>query len=308
MKTLFPDFTLSAALLSSLATGGWAQGGASRTWVSGVGDDANPGSRTAPNRTLAGAFSKVASGGEIDTLDNGDFHPVTITRSLTIDGRGQNALITTGSATDAFTVTATTTPLVVTLRNFTLNGAGVGLNGVSATGPVTLRLVNCRIFGFTQVGVGFAGADGSAVFLENCDVHDCAQGGVGIGALTSGTPPVQGNVTAALENVKIANCAGGGLSVETGVTASLDRVQCTLDNGPAFIIATGATATLTKCSASGCASGVTASGAVYVSGCDLVGNSGAGLSSTGGTITSFQNNRVAGNTPDGSATQSTTTR
>src|SRR5262249_51942054 len=61
---------------------------ATRTWVSGVGDDANPGSRTAPCKTFAGAISKTAAGGEIDCLDPGGFGSVTITKSLTIDGSG----------------------------------------------------------------------------------------------------------------------------------------------------------------------------------------------------------------------------
>src|SRR5215471_5367173 len=63
-----------------------AYGQATRTWVSGVGDDANPCSRTAPCKTFAGAISKTAAGGEIDVLDPGGFGGVTITKSITIDG------------------------------------------------------------------------------------------------------------------------------------------------------------------------------------------------------------------------------
>src|SRR5205085_2322693 len=58
---------------------------ATRTWVSGVGDDANPCSRTAPCKTFAGAISKTAAGGEIDCLDPGGFGAVTITKAITID-------------------------------------------------------------------------------------------------------------------------------------------------------------------------------------------------------------------------------
>src|SRR5438309_2453304 len=59
---------------------------ATRTWVSGVGDDANPCSRTAPCKTFAGAISKTAKDGEIDALDPGGFGAVTVTKSITIDG------------------------------------------------------------------------------------------------------------------------------------------------------------------------------------------------------------------------------
>src|ERR1700742_1182796 len=57
---------------------------ATRTWVSGVGDDANPCSRTAPCKTFAGAISKTAASGEINVLDPGGFGGVTITKSITI--------------------------------------------------------------------------------------------------------------------------------------------------------------------------------------------------------------------------------
>src|SRR5438105_14967695 len=74
----FVAFTLA---LSSLAH---AQ--ATRTWVSGVGDDANPCSRTAPCKTFAGAISKTFINGEIDVLDPGGYGTLTITKSITIDG------------------------------------------------------------------------------------------------------------------------------------------------------------------------------------------------------------------------------
>src|ERR1700712_1642333 len=60
-------------------------GGPTRTWVSGVGDDANACSRTAPCKTLAGAISKTGDGGEIDAIDSGGFGAVTITIPITID-------------------------------------------------------------------------------------------------------------------------------------------------------------------------------------------------------------------------------
>src|SRR6202050_3153015 len=57
---------------------------ATRTWVSGVGDDANPCSRTAPCKTIAGAISKTAAGGEINVLDPASLAAVTITKSIAI--------------------------------------------------------------------------------------------------------------------------------------------------------------------------------------------------------------------------------
>src|SRR5688572_12301684 len=88
---------------------------ATRTWVSGVGDDVNPCSRTAPCKTFAGAISKTAAGGEISALDPGGFGAVTITKSITINGDGTLAGIL-ASLVNGVTINAATTDRVV-LRN-----------------------------------------------------------------------------------------------------------------------------------------------------------------------------------------------
>src|SRR5688500_8002714 len=83
-------FTLQGlgAAMFILAITTLAPAQATRTWVSGVGDDVNPCSRTAPCKTYAGAISKTARDGEISTLDPGGFGAVTITKSITINGGG----------------------------------------------------------------------------------------------------------------------------------------------------------------------------------------------------------------------------
>src|SRR5947207_638693 len=90
MKTLG---RIVVGTLSVLVSASAARAQATRTWVSGVGDDVNPCSRTAPCKTFAGAISKTATGGEIDALDPGGFGAVTITKSITISGEGTMAAI-----------------------------------------------------------------------------------------------------------------------------------------------------------------------------------------------------------------------
>src|SRR5690349_5297553 len=89
---------------------------ATRTWVSGVGDDANPCSRTAPCKTFAGAISKTAPAGEINVLDPGGFGAVTITKSITIDGSGGSIAGVLVSGTNGIVVSAPAGSVVV-LRN-----------------------------------------------------------------------------------------------------------------------------------------------------------------------------------------------
>src|SRR5437016_6583830 len=100
---------------------------ATRTWVSGVVDDVNPCSRTAPCKTFAGAISKTAAGGEINCLDPGGFGTVTITKSITIDCVGTlGSILAAGTNGVNVNDSATATPntIKVTLRNLTINGAG----------------------------------------------------------------------------------------------------------------------------------------------------------------------------------------
>src|ERR1700722_2478689 len=116
--------TLLSALLGALFVGGLAiapaHAQATRTWVSGVGDDANPCSRTAPCKTWPGAISKTATGGEIDALDPGGFGAVNITKSITLDGGGGQVASILVTGTNAINVNAAGG--VVILRNLRLNG------------------------------------------------------------------------------------------------------------------------------------------------------------------------------------------
>src|SRR5258705_12768548 len=128
---------LLAVLVFTCAFASLAQAQATRTWVSGVGDDVNPCSRTAPCKTYAGAISKTAAGGEITTLDPGGFGAVTITKSMTIDGtkgQGHGSILASNVNGGVINDSASATPntAIVTLRNLSINGAGTtkGTNGV----------------------------------------------------------------------------------------------------------------------------------------------------------------------------------
>src|SRR5262252_3006346 len=106
---------LGLALILCLPTAP-ANAQATRTWVSGVGDDVNPCSRTAPCKTWAGAISKTLPGGETDALDPGGFGALTITKSITLDGGGGQVASTLVAGTNAFVVSVATTDVVI-IRN-----------------------------------------------------------------------------------------------------------------------------------------------------------------------------------------------
>src|SRR5437667_4170680 len=147
--------SISATMLAFCVWAGGAQAQATRTWVSGVGDDANPCSRTAPCKTFAGAISKTACGGEIDALDPGGFGAVTITKPITIDGGGGQVAGILAAGTFGVTINFPTSPPPsctgpVILRNLTINGAITGLIGIRIFNASDVHVEHCDIYEFNS--------------------------------------------------------------------------------------------------------------------------------------------------------------
>src|ERR1041385_3530332 len=163
MKSLF---NILAVFVVCLACSTLAQAQATRTWVSGVGDDANPCSRTAPCKTYAGAISKTAAGGEISTLDPGGFGAVTITKAITIDGGGGQVASVLVSGTNGIVINAGPSDTVI-LRNLRINGLSTGLNGIKFIGGNILYVENCDIFSFTGAGIDVESSGNTVTYVSN---------------------------------------------------------------------------------------------------------------------------------------------
>jgi hypothetical protein len=183
-----------------------AQAQATRTWVSGVGDDVNPCSRTAPCKTFAGAISKTAAGGEIDALDPGGFGTLTATKSITLDGQGTLASILNSGGISGVTVNdslaAAPRTANVTVRNISINGAGttLGLHGIRFISGRTLIVTNTAIANQSgngiEASVGTAATDRSRMFVTNVDFSNLT------GATSAG---INANATTAYFSVAIDN-------------------------------------------------------------------------------------------------------
>ena len=163
---------IAAFLLGILVlalTGSAASAQATRTWVSGTGDDANPCSRTAPCKTFAGAISKTAAAGEINVIDTGGYGAVTITKSITIRSDHVEAGVLV-SGTNGIVVSAGPTDSVV-LEGLDFDGLNhspslAGLNGVNITSGGTVYIIRCAIRRFSQNGVNMASSStGGRVFI-----------------------------------------------------------------------------------------------------------------------------------------------
>ena len=277
----------------------WAEAQASRTWVSGVGDDANPCSRTAPCKTFAGAISRTAPKGEINIIDGAGFGAVTITKSISIVAEGATggilASLTTGVIVNAGAAD------VVVLRGLDINGFGNGINGIRFLAGAELHVENCQIYGFTGKGISVESATASQIFVKDTDIHTNV-GTNGGGILLSRTGV--GSVKATIERVRT-NGNRFGIRVEdatratvVGSTASGNNTNGFIASGSAFLTLDGSVASDNVNNGINSGAGAT----VRISNMVVTGN-GTGLSG-GGAILSFGNNQVVGNGVDGSPTGS----
>lgn len=187
---------------------GSARAQATRTWVSGVGDDANPCSRTAPCKTFAGAISKTVKGGEINCLDAGGFGAVTITKSVTIDGTAVMSAILGPSMTGInINITDAADPGVVRIRGLTLNGTGTGTTGIKISAASKVSIENTIIDGFTDGIVAATTGGKTQVFVKDGSIRNIP--GTAISAAAAGNQIALSNVSVVFNNRGLATSAGG---------------------------------------------------------------------------------------------------
>jgi hypothetical protein len=286
------------ALFACAISSPFALAQATRTWVSGVGDDVNPCSRTAPGKTFAGAISKTAAGGEINVIDPGGYGGVTITKSMTIDGEGSMASILV-SGTNGVVINAGANG-VVNLRNLSLNGNATGLVGVKILAAAEVNIERCVIAKFATRGIEISCATPCRVNIRDTIIRDCAGGSVcakpnsvlslkGCSLLASQYGlRVDGAATANAEDCVMSGNLGNGVVVDTSVVAGQAMVslnKCLLtDNGHAGVLSQGPTST------------------ARLSNNTITGNVNGIFFGSGGALLSFGNNQISGNTTDGSPT------
>jgi hypothetical protein len=260
---------------------------ATRTWVSGVGDDANPCSRTAPCKTFAGAISKTAVAGEIDCLDPGGFGGITITKSITL-----NCSSTLGSilvaGTNGITISAGTSDKVI-IRGLQLQGLGPtgspGLVGIKILTAGVVAIENCVITQFGQQGISDVRTAGNTKLLvSNSIVTHNTGTGIGLGA-TSPNNVVIDNVQSFDNLFGVAAGTGNNVVVRRSVLS---------DNGTGVEADSGATVTVNDSAINGNGTGVAAAaGNIRLSNSDIHFNTVNGLT---GSPVSYGNNRIFGNT------------
>jgi hypothetical protein len=291
-------FTLTATRAEAQAT---------RTWVSGVGDDANPCSRTAPCKTFAGAISKTAAGGEINCLDPAGFGAVTLTKSITIDCTNTLGGVLAASTTGVIVNGANA---IVNLRGLTINGGPPtlpGIAGIRVLQAASVHVENVRIFNFNAAvpnGFGInvnptAGTIAINVINSTITGNGTATSGAGINIAPTGTAAVVANIN----NVDIANnfrgiiYAGNGTTSGAGtLTVSNTRLFRNADSG--LTVTSGANGVPTMLDGlhinnSATAIVLTGSGVQARLGTSVITFNGTAVASTGGAgLQSYKNNQI----------------
>ncbi len=298
------------ALLSLLLVPAFAQAQASRTWVSGVGDDANPCSRTAPCKTLAGAISKTAAGGIMNLIDSGGLGAVTITKSITIQMEPALAGIL-ASGTNGIVINAAATDTVV-LRGLAIHGFGSGLTGVRILQAGSVRIENCDIQDFLESGIKALNTTALKISVENTSIERILASGGSSNANDGGivlTPSGAGSVRAVFKNVRIHGANQWGINVLGNLRLSVHDSVISGTTGSAIRIdgSVGAAQVTIDDSSlvDNSVNGILSSGSSAIARVNrsvFTGNSQAMLSASSGQIISFGTNVVAGNAVNGTAT------
>ena len=271
LKLAIPSLFVTLSLAASAQN--------TRSYVSGVGDDANPCTRTAPCKTFAGAISKTAAAGEIDVLDPGGFGAVTINKSMTIDGSGGAVASILVSNSPGITIAAGASDIVI-LRNLAINGYnGTGTVGVNVVSGGTVHIEKAAIFGF---GTGIKATANAALnlTLDQVDIHDVSAAGLSVGNA----------VTVTVNDSNFLNAsAGPGVLVSGTANATVKNSVSAGNSGAGFACANAASLTLVGSTAAnnGGAGFSTDStnGACLLSLVSSIAstNTGAGLAATGAT-------------------------
>jgi hypothetical protein len=252
--------------IAVLMVAGIANAQATRTWVSGVGDDVNPCSRTAPCKTFAGAISKTASPGIINCLDPGGFGAVTITKDITIDCTGTLGSVLS-SGVQGVIVNALSTQNVV-LRNIDINGAGttLGTNGINVIQAKSLTLDTVNIGNYSADGVHCSLGSGSVnVAIANSYITHVF---VGVNLLA--------NCKAEIMHSYINQNGSAGVFTQAATTDA--NIADSFINANAFGVSAGTNST------------------IFLFGCQLSHNNQSVNTFGGGVVNSHGNNAIINNT------------
>lgn len=312
MKIVRFFFSFAVLILASGFLIAPASAQAPRTWVSGVGDDVNPCSRTAPCKTFAGAISKTAAGGEINCIDPGGFGAVTITKAITIACEDVEAGVS-NSSTNGVVINAAATDIIV-LRGLDIDSASAtpGLNGIRFLAGAALHVEDCVIRGNTAAvpngaGILFAPSGTSELYVHNSTINSNNDGvrvqptGAGVAKVMIDSSAIENNNLAGLKADGTSNTGGSNTTIVNSSASGNTNAGISIFNpggGPAINIMVDSVAVANN----GASGGLRVDGAnatIRIGRSTISGNGAGTAILNGGVISSYGNNQLNGNTADG---------
>lgn len=299
-------FNILAIAVFSLAVSSVANAQACRTWVSGVGDDVNPCSRTAPCKTFAGAISKTAECGEIDVLDPGGFGTVTITKCMTIDGTYGSGFgsILASAGVSGVNVNVTTNPSTakVTLRKLSINGGCTpGVHGINYIAGNSLHVQQCDIFQFATNGINISLSTNGNATIQDTTIRE-----VGISGI-SATATATHNVAVVVTNAEI-DKVPTGLSAAANSVVTVRNSTFALCSGNGINTANTALVNVTDSMFANNGTGINiVAGAAARMNNNVFVNNGTGVANAGTGVSPAANNKFMGNLTDRSGAVFVTT-
>jgi len=269
---------LAAGFLFPLIASAPASAQATRTWVSGVGDDANPCSRTAPCKTFPGAISKTAAGGEINCLDPGGMGAVTITKAITISCEAGTAGILT-AAGNAINVNAGANDHVY-LKGLDIDGVGTSAVGIKFNTGASLVVQDTVIRnyqGSPGLGIQFAPSAASTMNVLNSVIEHNGTGATG-GGIQVAPANASATAVAVLDHVTVTRNVVGVASVGQGGAAAMQINESAITNNSSFGLVANGTG-----------------GVVRIGRSLIINNAGGSIT---GNVLSYLDNQLIGNSPD----------
>jgi hypothetical protein len=213
----FHRIGIAAASLLLLAAPMAAHGLSTHTWVSAKGSDTNSGTAASPYADFATAVANTAAGGIVSVMGPGDYGPVTITQSITIDGTGGGSINFAGDGEGIYVDPGAAANVV--LRNLTVDGGGTGSDAIFIASPATTNTINvvidgCYLEGFTQIGVGLGSESPMYVTVTNTTI----QGGtLGVRTFQNGTvAPITNYDHVSLDHVTVQGATSAGVFTRNG--------------------------------------------------------------------------------------------
>jgi len=272
-----------------------------RTFVASYGTDTDNTlcSFGSPCKTFQNAYANTAVGGEVTAIDSAGFGPLNITSSITITSpNGVEAGIVPVLGGNSITINANSTD-AVTLQGLTLDGGGVGQNGIVFNNGGSLTVENCVIRNAVAIGLNFSPTASSSLLVSDTLLADNGGAAVQFAPIATGTYTavfnrVEANNNAFDTGIRItgSNTSGGSITAavsESTISGNIDGIVVGSSTGQAVTKVT----LFHSVVANNSNDGIVANGThatLTVAQSAVTGNAGGGWFINNGVIQTYQDN------------------